>query len=222
MTPRLTPGAVLAETGVVAVVRGTRGDRTAAVLDTLVRAGVRCLEVTLNTPGALDAIRAAADRLPALADGPIEVGAGTVRTAADATAAVRAGATFLVAPGTGAEVAAAARDLGVAHYPGALTPTEVETAWNLGATAVKLFPARALGPGYLRDLREPFRDVPFVPTGGVSAATAGEYVAAGAVAVGAGGSLIGDALDGGPLDALADRARALLAAVAAARGTGAA
>ncbi|GAA2269435.1 bifunctional 4-hydroxy-2-oxoglutarate aldolase/2-dehydro-3-deoxy-phosphogluconate aldolase [Actinomadura luteofluorescens] len=210
MIPRLAPGPALTATGVVAVVRGRRADRVADVLDALVAAGVRCLEVTLNTPGALDALRAARDRLPA----GVEVGAGTVRTRAEAEAAADAGASFLVAPDTRAEVAEAARDRSLRYYPGALTPNEVARAWDLGATAVKIFPANAFGPRYLRDLAEPFRDVRLLPTGGVGPDTAAEYLAAGAIAVGAGGSLIGDALDGGSLTALTDRARALLAAAA--------
>ena len=210
MIPRLAPGAALTATGVVAVVRGRRADRVADVLDTLVAAGVRCLEVTLNTPGALEELRAARERLPA----DVELGAGTVRTRAEAAAAADAGASFLVAPDIREEVAEAARERGIAHYPGALTPNEVGRAWDLGATAVKVFPANAFGPRYLRDLAEPFRDVRLLPTGGIGPDTAAGYIAAGAVAVGAGGSLIGDALDGGSLPALADRARALLAAAA--------
>ncbi|MFF4242091.1 bifunctional 4-hydroxy-2-oxoglutarate aldolase/2-dehydro-3-deoxy-phosphogluconate aldolase [Actinomadura geliboluensis] len=213
MMPRMAPGAALTATGVVAVVRGTRADRVADVLDVLAAAGVRCLEVTLNTPGALDALGAARDRLP----GDADLGAGTVRTAAEAKAAVAAGASFLVAPDTNAEVAAVARDAGVGYYPGALTPTEVARAWDLGATAVKIFPASTFGPRHLRALAEPFRDVLLLPTGGIGPDDAADYIAAGAVAVGAGGSLIGDALDGGSLDALASRARRLLATVEAAR-----
>ncbi|WP_433465758.1 bifunctional 4-hydroxy-2-oxoglutarate aldolase/2-dehydro-3-deoxy-phosphogluconate aldolase [Spirillospora sp. CA-128828] len=213
MTPRMAPGAALTATGVVAVVRGTRADHVADVLDTLVAAGVRCLEITLNTPGALDALGAARDRL----SGDVELGAGTVRTAADAKAALAAGASFLVAPDTSEEVAAVARDHGVAYYPGALTPNEVARAWDLGATAVKIFPASVFGPRYLRALRDPFRDVLLLPTGGIGPGNAADYIASGARAVGAGGSLIGDALDGGSLDALADRAGLLLTAVEAAR-----
>ncbi|MGH3240795.1 MAG: bifunctional 4-hydroxy-2-oxoglutarate aldolase/2-dehydro-3-deoxy-phosphogluconate aldolase, partial [Spirillospora sp.] len=120
-------------------------------------------------------------------------------------------------PDTSAEVADVARDHGVSYFPGALTPGEVARAWDLGVTAVKVFPANALGPRYLRDLAEPFRDIPLLPTGGIGADTAGGYIEAGAVAVGAGGSLIGDALDGGSLTALATRAKDLLGAVEASR-----
>ncbi|MCO5970540.1 bifunctional 4-hydroxy-2-oxoglutarate aldolase/2-dehydro-3-deoxy-phosphogluconate aldolase [Actinoallomurus soli] len=214
MTTRVSPGPVLLAGGVVAVVRGTSGDRTDAVLDTLTTAGVRCLEVTLNTPGAIDSLRAARRRLP----GDVELGAGTVLTAEQVDAAADAGASFVVAPDTRPQVAERAAARGIAYYPGALTPTEIGAAWELGASAVKVFPAGTFGPGYLRDLRGPFRDIPLLPTGGIGVDVAGDYIRAGAIAVGVGGPLLGDALDGGPLDALADRARRLVAAVAGARG----
>jgi 2-dehydro-3-deoxyphosphogluconate aldolase / (4S)-4-hydroxy-2-oxoglutarate aldolase len=194
--------------GVVAILRGRSPAHLDAVLDVLVEAGIRSLEITLTTPDALLAVRRAVARFGSSA----AIGAGTVRTVADVSAAVSSGAAYLVSPHTDVELAAAARSLGVAYLPGAFTPTEIVAAMAAGATAVKLFPARLGGPRYLRDIREPLPDVPIVPTGGVSAENAAEWFAAGAVAVGAGGSLIGDALDGGSLDALRDRARALMAA----------
>jgi Entner-Doudoroff aldolase len=200
----------LATGGVVAIVRGRRAEHLDAVLDVLVEAGIRSLEVTLNTPGALDALRRAGERFGT----GVTVGAGTVRTPAEVDAAVEAGATFLVSPHTDPALAARAGELGVAYLPGALTPTEIVAAWNAGAAAVKLFPARLGGPRYLRDIREPLPDIPIVPTGGVSADNVAEWFAAGAVAVGVGGTLIGDALDGGDLDALAARTRALVSAAA--------
>jgi 2-dehydro-3-deoxyphosphogluconate aldolase / (4S)-4-hydroxy-2-oxoglutarate aldolase len=201
------------DTGVVAIVRGGSGALTAAVIDTLVDAGVRSVEVTFNTPGALDALRAARER-----HGPeVELGAGTVRAPDQVDAAADAGAAYVVSPHTSARIGARAAALGVGWYPGAFTATEVLTAWDLGATAVKLFPASAGGPRYLRELLAPLDDVRIMPTGGVTADNAGEFIAAGAVAVGAGGSLIGDAVSGGDLAALADRTRALIEAVAKAR-----
>jgi 2-dehydro-3-deoxyphosphogluconate aldolase/(4S)-4-hydroxy-2-oxoglutarate aldolase len=194
---------------VVAILRGRRGDRLDAVVDVLVDAGIRSLEVTMNTPGALDAIRRAVTRYGT----DVAVGAGTVRTVADADGAVGAGAGFLVSPHTDPALSARARELGVAYLPGALTPTEIVAAWASGAAAVKLFPGRLGGPRYLRDIREPLHDIPIVPTGGVSADNVAEWFAAGAVAVGVGGTLIGDALDGGDLSALAARATALMKAV---------
>ncbi|OLE26465.1 MAG: 2-dehydro-3-deoxyphosphogluconate aldolase [Actinobacteria bacterium 13_1_20CM_3_71_11] len=194
--------------GVVAILRGRSASHLDAVLDVLVEAGIRSLEVTLTTPEALPVVRRSVARF-----GPsVAIGAGTVRTIADVSGAVDAGAAYLVSPHTDPVLAARARELGVAYLPGAFTPTEIVAAMAAGATAVKLFPARLGGPRYLRDIREPLPDVPIVPTGGVSAENAAEWFAAGAVAVGAGGSLIGDALDGGSLDALRDRALALVAA----------
>jgi len=197
--------------GVVAILRGRRAEHLDAVLDALVDAGIRSLEVTLNTPGALEAIRRARTRF----GDEVCVGAGTVRTVADVEDAVAAGAQFLVSPHTDPALGARARELSAAYLPGAMTPSEIVAAWNSGAAAVKLFPARLGGPRYLRDLREPLPDIPIVSTGGVSAENVGEWFAAGAVAVGVGGTLIGDSLDGGDLTALAARATELVKAVPA-------
>jgi len=197
--------------GVVAILRGRRAEHLDAVLDVLVAAGIRSLEITLNTPGALETIRRAGARFGTDAT----VGAGTVRTVADVEDAIEAGAQFLVSPHTDPALQSRARELGAAYLPGALTATEIVAAWNAGAAAIKLFPARLGGPRYLRDLREPLPDIPIVPTGGVSAGNVADWFAAGAVAVGVGGTLIGDALDGGDLTALATRATALVKAVPA-------
>jgi len=210
MTSRLPRGPALQAGRVLAVVRGTERRQVAAVLDTLAEAGIRCLEVTLNTPGSMAELRAARQRLPA----EVELGAGTVLTAGQVDAVADAGGSFVVAPDTRPPVAGRARAHRLAYYPGALTPTEVGAAWELGAAAVKIFPASLGGPGYLRELRGPFRDVLLLPTGGVGLDDAGAYLRAGAIAVGLGGSLLGDALDGGDLAALRGRAERLLAAVA--------
>ncbi|MEN3306897.1 MAG: 2-dehydro-3-deoxyphosphogluconate aldolase / (4S)-4-hydroxy-2-oxoglutarate aldolase [Micromonosporaceae bacterium] len=195
---------------VVAILRGRRAEHLDRVLDTLVDAGVTTLEVTLNTPGALDCLRRAGGRMPA----GVRLGAGTVRRVSDVDEAVAAGATFLVSPHTDPAIAARARQAEVDFLPGAFTATEVATAWSLGARAVKLFPARLGGPQYLRDLREPLDDVVFVPTGGVTAESVGDWFAAGAAAVGLGGPLLGDALETGDLRGLRERAERLMAAVA--------
>jgi Entner-Doudoroff aldolase len=213
MITRVRPGPALLASGVVAVVRGTSGDRTDAVLTTLAGAGVRCLEVTVNTPGALESLRPARERLPA----DVELGAGTVLRPEEIDAAADAGASFVVAPDTRAGVDARAPARGLGYYPGAFTPTEVGAAWELGASAVKVFPAGAVGPRYLKEQGGPFRDIALLPTGGVGIDVAGDYIAAGTIAVGVGGPLVGDALDGGSLDALSERARRLMAAAAGAR-----
>src|SRR5256884_5942397 len=197
--------------GVVAILRGRRAEHLDTVLDVLVDAGIRSLEVTLNTPGALEAIRRARTRYGA----DVSVGAGTVRTVADVEDAVAAGAQFMVSPHADPALGTRARELAVAYLPGALSPTEIVAAWNSGAAAIKLFPARLGGPRYLRDLREPLPDIPIVPTGGVNAENVAEWFAAGAVAVGVGGSLIGDALETGDLGGLAARTTELVKAVPA-------
>jgi 2-dehydro-3-deoxyphosphogluconate aldolase/(4S)-4-hydroxy-2-oxoglutarate aldolase len=142
-------------------------------------AGIALVEITLDSPGALEAIRRHPGSL-----------AGTVRTPEEATAAADAGAAALVAPSFSAEVAARARELGLPYVPGALTPTEVETAWRAGAPVVKLFPAALGGPDYVRQLRGTLADVPLIATGGVDAANAASFLEAGCVAVGLGSSLL--------------------------------
>jgi len=188
-----------------------RGDDPAAVLASarvLADEGIRLIEISLTSRSAVSVLSRA--RLE-LGDS-IALGAGTVVTTADACAAVAAGASYLVTPCTGAG-AREGRRLGTPVLVGALTPTEVVTALDDGASAVKLFPAQLGGPDYLRALRAPFPEVPFVPVGGVDLAAAHEYLAHGAVAVGLGSPLLGDAPDGGDLAALRFRARELRAAV---------
>ena len=198
--------ALLRERRLLAIVRGRRGESVLETVLTLAREGVGLIEVSLTSDKALDVIAAARAEL-----GPEAViGAGTVVTAQDARDAHAAGAEFIVTPGLGAGVSEA-RGLGLPAIVGALTPSEVIAAQAAGADAVKLFPASALGgPEYLRALRAPFPDVPFVPVGGVDAQSARRYLELGAVAVGVGSPLIGDAADGGDTDALRDRIRAFL------------
>lgn len=201
---RIPIGEALRDTAVVAILRGGRGERLDAVCDALLAAGVRCLEITTNTPRGFDAVR----RLSGVPGGA-EVGVGTVRTSEQVERAAEAGASFVVAPGTDATVGRRAAELGLAWYPGALSPTEIERAWQLGATAVKVFPAASAGgPGYLREVRAPLDDIPLLPTGGVRIEDIADYLAAGAVAVGLGGRLIGDALVSDDADLAALRARA--------------
>jgi 2-dehydro-3-deoxyphosphogluconate aldolase / (4S)-4-hydroxy-2-oxoglutarate aldolase len=204
----------LAETGIVAILRSDREDHLAAVAVALTDAGIRCLELTMTTPGATGALR----RLrPQLGD-EIALGMGSVTTAEQAETALQAGADFLVSPGVCADVARAAVAAGVGCYPAGWTPTEILAAWEHGATAVKLFPAASGGPRHLRDLRGPLPHIPLIPTGGVALEQIGDYLAAGAAAVGLGGPLIGDALVGGSLTALQSRAETALSAVDEARG----
>jgi 2-dehydro-3-deoxyphosphogluconate aldolase/(4S)-4-hydroxy-2-oxoglutarate aldolase len=210
--PPITPQ--LLDSGVVAILRARRPEHLHAVAHTLAGAGVSCLELTMTTPDALPALRA----LRADLDGAIALGMGSVITLAQAGAVLDAGADFVVSPGVCPEVTRHVVAAGVACYPGAWTPTEVLEAWSLGASAVKLFPAASGGPRHLRDLRGPLPDIPLVPTGGVALDQISVYISAGAIGVGLGGPLIGDALSGGAPAALAGRAAAALAAVAEGRG----
>ena len=152
----------------------------------LAAAGVRVVEITLDSDDALGAIERARGR------GDVTVLAGTAREPAQVDAAVSAGAEAIVAPSLSAAVLERAAALGVPAIPGALTPTEIETAWRAGAALVKLFPARLGGPRYVQDVLAPLRDVPLVATGGVDATNARAFLDAGAVAVGVGSGLGSD------------------------------
>jgi 2-dehydro-3-deoxyphosphogluconate aldolase/(4S)-4-hydroxy-2-oxoglutarate aldolase len=202
----------LAEERLLAIIRGT--DPAAAIQAALVllESGIRILEVSLVTTDALRVIADVARRAP---DGCV-VGAGTVLTREDVARAESAGARFMVTPAVTESVAESVAR-GIPVLAGALTPTEVVTAMSLGATAVKLFPSSIGGPAYLRALRDPLPDVPIVAVGGVDAALAAEYLAAGAVAVGVGSPLAGDAARGGDLDALRARAAEFLTVAVASR-----
>jgi 2-dehydro-3-deoxyphosphogluconate aldolase/(4S)-4-hydroxy-2-oxoglutarate aldolase len=181
-----------------------RAPGAAAAVDTaraLAAGGVRGIEVTFTTPDACDAIRELA------ADPTLFVGAGTVLDAAQAEAAIDAGAAFLVSPGLLWPVVDAGVEAGVLAIPGALTPTEIAQA-SERADVIKVFPASVGGPGYLRALLAPFPDLRLVPTGGVTADNLGAWRAAGAFALGAGGDLCpSDLIAAGDFAAVTDRAR---------------
>lgn len=211
---RIAPSTQLRDTGVMAILRARSADRFADISRTLVDAGITCLEITLTSPGALEAIRVIRQELPA----SVDVGAGTVTDPEQARAVVEAGAGFVVSPSVEPDVVAVAREAGIPAYPGAFTPTEVLAAWRAGASVVKLFPGSAVGPSYIRALHGPFPDIEIMPTGGVSLDNIGDWIRAGAAGVGLGGPLLGDAADGGDLGALAERAAKALAAVRAAKG----
>jgi 2-dehydro-3-deoxyphosphogluconate aldolase/(4S)-4-hydroxy-2-oxoglutarate aldolase len=198
--------AALGRCPAIAVIRARSTQRVPAIVEVLAESGVTAVELTLTTPGAIDTLAALAGSLPA----GMVLGAGTVLDAAGATAAVAAGASFLITPAVLPAVLDQARRLEVPVVCGALTPTEIVTARAAGADLVKVFPADAVGgPAYVRAVRAPLPDIPLVPTGGVAIDRAADYLRAGARAVALGGPLIGDAADDGDLGALARRAREL-------------
>lgn len=191
-------------TKIVAILRGDYRGEWLAYAEALLRGGVPVMEVTLNSPGALDGIAAIKARF----GDRVALGAGTVLTADEAKAAVEAGATFLVAPDTDESVIAVAKTHNVAVIPGAYTPTEVKQAHNLGADMVKLFPAQT--PAYLKAVRAPLSHIPLMATGGVSVENAADFLQAGAAALGIGSFLTKPTLTP---DDVAGRAARFVAAV---------
>ena len=199
--------------GVIAIVRLADRERLLKTAEAIYEGGVRVIEFTLNTPGALDAIRSCRDAM-----GDAIIGAGTVLSAEDAEAALDAGAEIIVAPDTKAMVVETARGRGAVAIPGAYTPTEIARAMELGADLIKLFPAKGLGPEYVREVLAPLAGARLVPTGGVTVDNAGAYLEAGAAALAVGGGIVNNALvASGDFDAIARNARAYREAVLRAR-----
>lgn len=172
--------------GVVAVLRAPTGEMLADVAAALLAGGVEAVEVTFTVPGAHRVIEHVADRL----GDKILLGAGTVLDPETARAALLAGAEYIVTPTVNVNVIELCRRYDKAVLPGALTPTEVLTAWEAGADIVKIFPSDLTGPGYLKALRGPLPQVRVMPTGGVNLQTAANFLRAGACALGIGGSLV--------------------------------
>jgi 2-dehydro-3-deoxyphosphogluconate aldolase/(4S)-4-hydroxy-2-oxoglutarate aldolase len=195
---------------IVAIVRLTWEAPLVEIAEALIAGGLKVLEFTITTPGALQAVAACRDRFGENA----LIGAGTVLEAEDARRCIEAGAQFLVAPDFNPEVVSVARRASILAMPGAFTPTEIVAAWRAGASMVKLFPARSLGPQYIADLLAPLPNVLLMATGGVSQDNAASYLRAGAAAVGVGGQLVGrDAVERRDWRMLAERARELVQAV---------
>jgi 2-dehydro-3-deoxyphosphogluconate aldolase/(4S)-4-hydroxy-2-oxoglutarate aldolase len=200
--------------GVVAVIRMRDAARLRAVVDALADGGVRAIEVTMTVPDAIGLIAKLSASLPST----ILLGAGTVTTAPTARAVIDAGARFVVGPVFRREVIEACHERDVAAAPGCFSPTEILDAHEHGADIVKVFPATALGPGFIKDVRAPLPQVRLMPTGGVTLDNAGDWIRAGAIAVGVGSALLdATAIENGQLDVLANNARRIVASVASAR-----
>lgn len=201
--------------GVVPVVRVRSSDVAYRAADALLEGGISILEITLTVPDAIGVVRSLAARFGDRA----LIGAGTVLSPRDVAECVDAGARFVVSPGLDAATVEAAHRCGVLPIPGALTPTEIMGAVKLGASLVKIFPCSALGgPKYVRALRGPLPHVQLLPTGGITLATAVDYIAAGAAAVGLGSELVDETLlEAGQGPLLAERARNLVSGIRSAR-----
>jgi 2-dehydro-3-deoxyphosphogluconate aldolase/(4S)-4-hydroxy-2-oxoglutarate aldolase len=176
----------MCDTGVVAVIRTSSSEELVNVARALKEGGVVTMEVTMTTPGALDAISAIAREMGR----EVVIGAGTVLDTESCRAAFLAGAEFIVCPVLLPEVIRMCHRYDKVVIPGAFTPTEIFQAWEQGADAVKVFPATALGPQFFRDLRGPLPQIRLTPTGGVSLENAGEFIKAGAAFLGVGGNLV--------------------------------
>lgn len=173
-------------TGVVAVIRLRDPELLQGVVDALMAGGVRALEITMTVPRAVELIAGLADTLPP----EFELGAGTVLDADTARLVIEAGARFVVSPIFKPEIIEVCRDEDVVAAPGCFSPTEILTAWEAGADIVKVFPATVLGPGFFKDVRAPLPQVRLMPTGGVTKENAGDWIRAGAVALGVGTAIL--------------------------------
>jgi 2-dehydro-3-deoxyphosphogluconate aldolase / (4S)-4-hydroxy-2-oxoglutarate aldolase len=200
--------------GVVAIIRMKDAAKLRRVVDAIADGGVRAIEVTMTVPGAVELIATLARSLPP----EILLGAGTVTDADTARAVIDAGARYVVSPVFRREVIAACHERDVAAAPGCFTPTEILDAFDFGADVIKVFPATALGPQFIKDVRAPLPHVPLMPTGGVSLDNAGDRIRAGVVAVGVGSALLdAQAIEEGRFDVLTNNARRIVASVASAR-----
>jgi 2-dehydro-3-deoxyphosphogluconate aldolase/(4S)-4-hydroxy-2-oxoglutarate aldolase len=199
------------EVGLLPVLRANSVDEALALAAAIEAGGVTVLEVTMTVPGAVELIR----RLVAEAGDRLLIGAGTVLDAEKARECMDAGAQFIVSPALNLKTIEVCNRDGVAVLPGALTPTEILTAWEAGADVVKVFPASAVGGAkYLKAIKAPLPQIELVPTGGVSLATAQEFLEAGAFALGVGGELVdAGAIRAGKPEVVTENARKYLAIV---------
>lgn len=195
-----------ADSRLIVVLRGQRPEDLPPVIETLAKQGVRSFELTLTTPDVFKLLPSLAQAYGA----EVDFGIGTITAPDQIDDAISAGANYLVTPVTDPAVIDRGLITGIPLIPGGFTPSELFSTWRRGVAAVKVFPAGLLGAGYVKDLRGPFPDMVVVPSGGVDLDSAAQWLRAGAGAVSVGGPLLGDALAGGDLGALSDRARAFV------------
>src|SRR5438045_9571162 len=206
----------ITEIGIVPVVRTNSAENALKAIDAIYKGGVRALEIPMTVPGAIRALEKSADKF----GDSIMLGAGTVLDPETARACMLAGAQFFVTPSLKVATIEMVKRYSKVICPGALTPTEVVTAWDAGADIVKIFPCGNVGgPKYIKALKGPFPHIEMIPTGGVNLETAGEFLKAGACAVAVGGELVdAKAIKEGRFDLIEERTRQYLGAIAKARG----
>jgi len=211
-----TTAQIIERAGLIPVLRARNAAQAHAVVRAMIAGGVTVVEVTMTVPGALDVMKELRKEYGA----KLLLGSGTVTTAAEAEATIEAGAEFVVSPSLHPAVIAATKASGKLSIPGALTPTEIVTAWDLGADYVKVFPCSAMGgASYLKSLLAPFPHLKLIPTGGVTLETAESFLRAGACALGVGSDLVNlAAVDQGTPEKITEAARAYLEVLARVRG----
>lgn len=177
---------IIKETKLIAILRNANPDDVLPIVRTLYKAGVRAIEVTMNSPKALASIDLIANEMK----GKVVVGAGTVLDAESARLAILSGATFILSPTVNKETIRMTKKYGVVSIPGALTPTEILEAYEYGGDIIKVFPTTTMGPSYIKDLQGPLPHIPLLPTGGVDLNNVADFIKAGAVGVGLGSALV--------------------------------
>jgi 2-dehydro-3-deoxyphosphogluconate aldolase/(4S)-4-hydroxy-2-oxoglutarate aldolase len=206
---------LIERSGVVAIVRLERSEDLLRAAMAVAAGGVKIIEFTMTTPGALDLIAEATRKLGE----DVLLGAGTVLDSETARAAILAGAEFVVAPTLNLKVIETCHRYSKAAIPGAYTPTEILTAWEAGADFVKVFPAEVGGPAYFRAVRAPLPQIKLIPVGGVTLENTGEFIRAGAAAVAVGSNLVEKrAIAEGRFGKLTENARLFVDAIVKARG----
>lgn len=201
--------------GIVAIIRANSSNELIEAATAIQAGGVDVIEVTMTTPNALQVIHEVSTQ----AGNAILVGVGSVLDAETARAAILAGAEFVVSPVTKPDVIEICNRYSKVVIPGAFTPTEILAAWEAGADYVKVFPSSGVGSKYIKDIKAPLPHIPLVPTGGINAANAAEFIKAGATALGVGSALVSSSrLESGDFVQLTESAKHLIAAVKSARG----
>lgn len=207
----------LRDHGIIAIVRAdTGGDDLVRIVEAVAEGGVRCIEVTMTTPGALECIETASKKL---AGADVLIGVGSVLDTETCRLAVLAGAEYVVSPVLSDPIIKTAHRYGKPALPGAFTPTEIVSAWQHGGDLIKVFPSSVGGPDYIKAILAPMPQIPLVPTGGVDVGNIKDFVAAGAVALGVGGNLVSKKLvEKRDFKGLTENARRFADALRAARG----
>ncbi|KHF40217.1 bifunctional 4-hydroxy-2-oxoglutarate aldolase/2-dehydro-3-deoxy-phosphogluconate aldolase [Halalkalibacter okhensis] len=204
----------ITESGIVAVIRGSKPENIVEIGKALSEGGVKALEITVETPRAMSIIEKVATELD---NEDVIVGAGTVLDPETARAAILSGARFVFSPTVNVETIKMSKRYGVLSIPGALTPTEILTAYEHGADLIKVFPANAVGPSYIKNIKGPLPHIPLMVTGGIDVTNAAEFIKAGAVGLGVGSTLVPTTINEESLLSITDKAREFVTMVKQAR-----